>query len=133
MSSRREDVRMVVRGLIGITVGAAVACVVFAGPFWLIASRHDAITRFEDTHPVLDIVLGVSVLFLGCLPVIVGVYWLFVPDSTVSTYSSDYTKKGPVRSGSRRIHTSLREALTWIGGGTSYATVIGVVIYTLGR
>jgi len=130
MTSRAQKLEnaKVIRGLIGVGVGCVAAAVAFAGPFWLLASWNGAIDRFSDTHPALDVVLGVSVLFLGCLPAGYGAFALVMPDVDVRSSGLDGKPKGRTVN----MHTSMREACFWIAVGCGYAAIIGAVIHHAG-
>ena len=130
MTSRAEKLEnaKVVRGLIGVAVASIAAALVFAGPFWLLASWHGAIDRFSDAHPVLDVLLGVSVLFLGCIPGAFGVFALVMPNVEVRSSGLD----GKPRGRTVNVHTSTRQAWIFIAAGCGYAAIIGAVIHHVG-
>ncbi|HEV7554381.1 MAG TPA: hypothetical protein VGO00_02935 [Kofleriaceae bacterium] len=126
--ARKLENAKVIRGLIGVGIASVGAALVFAGPFWLLASWNGAIDRFSDAHPVLDVVLGVSVLFLACLPAAYGVFSLVMPDVDVRSSGLDGKPKGRIVN----LHTSTREACIWIAAGGGYAAIIGAVIHHAG-
>jgi hypothetical protein len=116
--ARRAEKREVIRGVIAVHVATAAAFTAFAIPFWLPASWHGGLDRFGDRHPVVEIVLGVSVLLVGCLPTAVGAFGLAVPNTEVR-----------VNGRNKSVHTSRREALTWIAVGWAYAAIVGFAIH----
>jgi hypothetical protein len=113
-------------------VGLASGIVAWVVGFGFPATWNGAMTAFEDRHPVLCIVLGVSTLFVGFGGAFVGARSLVAPDGATGEYERDSTGRR-IRVGSFRARSSVREALAWLGVGWAWCGAVGAAFYFGGR
>ncbi len=110
--------------------GMASGIVAWVG-FGVLATWNGAMTGFEDRHPVLSITLGVSTLFIGFGGAFVGARSLVAADSATGEYERDAMGRR-VRVGTLRNHTSVREAMMWLGVGWGWCGAVGAAFYVGG-
>jgi hypothetical protein len=124
----REAESSVVRHFVALGAGFVSAAAAFAGPFGCLATWNGALTRFEQRHYVLAIVLGVSVFFLGCVPALVGARALVAPDQGFGEYRHD-NEGHRIHVGSVRYRESTAGALRWLAFGWLWSALIGAAFY----
>jgi len=120
------------RHFLALGVGVISGVLAFVVGFGVLATWNGALTRFEQRHAVLSIVLGTSVLFLGFGPAMIGARALVAPDQASGEYAHDATGQR-IRVGTIQSRETTGSALKWLAFGWLYATGIGAVFFFGGR